>query len=167
MLSSCGFYHDYGLKIGSSKSVLHQDNEFYITDDYEFVSVLYRSEDGLLTITLQHPLHPVPEPEVFISQLAFQLDDSSKVLEVGSIQLTHSTPSGDAILPLEVIDKLQNGNIDFGYYANKYRDNQLGKVVIESVKVTFTYDGKLETIEFNEKVEFVKRWSKFGVAMSI
>jgi len=77
MLSSCGFYHDYGLKIGSSKSVLHQDNEFYITDDYEFVSVLYRSEDGLLTITLQHPLHPVPEPEVFISQLAFQLDDSS------------------------------------------------------------------------------------------
>ena len=105
LLSGCGSYHGYGAE--SEGSLIPQEDEFWTNNGYEFQTILHREENSNLRIILQHPVFPLPEPEILISQLGV-LDDSNVVIK--SAKLEHFTESGVLIEP-ESIETSENFHI--------------------------------------------------------
>ncbi|AXI44571.1 hypothetical protein C1J03_00110 [Sulfitobacter sp. SK012] len=58
--SGCGSdFYSYGLKVGSSETVLPQKDGSFIPGDYEFKPVLFISNDKKFTVSIRHPVLPV------------------------------------------------------------------------------------------------------------
>jgi len=148
-------YYDYGLKVGSSETVLPQTDEFFITGDYEFKSVLFISSDKSLTVSIRHLIHPLRGQESAIAQVEFDLVGSGdKTFRVNSIEFAHLDLNGAKITPKE------NFKINENFYVLRYDSSQLSNNVREVVIIDFTYDGQQETVAFDEVLERVKRYNK-------
>jgi hypothetical protein len=157
-LTGCDSYYHYGLN--SSKAVLSQEDQFYITGDSEFKSVLFISNDKNLVIYIQHPLHPIPEPEKFISQIEFNLiNPELGSFQVNAIEFSHQNSKGAVIEPEEDL------KISDSFYVLKYPKTKLPSEIKEVINIRFTYNGKKSRVSFNETVEKVKRWSKLSVLL--
>ncbi|MGF1733571.1 hypothetical protein [Photobacterium kasasachensis] len=161
LLTACGGYYHYGLKVNTSENVLPQKDSFYITDGYEFKSVLFASGDGNLTILLQHPLHPLPEPNKVVSQVEFHLNDNAKGgLTIHSLSFSHQSVDSTVIEPVE------RRTIGDDFYVLQYQGSLLPEQIYETVFVNFSYDGSEYQISFREIVKKVKRWNKLHVLLN-
>ena len=166
-ISGCGDYYHYGLESGQSTTTLKQTDSFFITNNFEFKSIIYRSADGNLTIKIQHPLHPIHEPELFISQVEFDLNDASKSsFSVESIDFRHETLEGFKVTPIhkETINMKELEEPAFSVL--KYSRDSLTPELVEYVVVTFKYLGETNIVQFQERLQLVKRWSKIEVLIN-
>ncbi len=164
ILSGCGSYYHYGLARDTSKVTIKQKDAFFITGDYEFKSILFTSNDGNLTISVQHPLHPIPEPNIFISQIEFSLNEqSSTSYQVQNVQFLHKTDNGNLISPFENGEFSQKELKQTSFHILKYNRYQLSPSLLEYIEITFTYNGDPYTLKFEETIKLVRRWSKLSV----
>lgn len=82
VITGCDYRH-YGVRRDAASLSFPQTNSHYIKGKYEFQSILFTSPDGKLVVHLQHPIHPMPTPNTFISQIGFELSEPEpKILVV-------------------------------------------------------------------------------------
>jgi len=167
LIFGCSYYH-YGVKRDAASLQYKQTNPYYMKGKYEFQSILFKSADGNLVVNLQHPIHPLPEPETFISQIGFNLSKSeANMLIVKEASLVHLDAKGVKVKPKKTFtipDRLTN---ETRFYVNTYSRLSLTSKLTEVVIVRFIYRGKEHEISFREEVRLVKRWNKLIAGLSI
>ncbi len=161
LLSGCSYFRDYGLNRTASSLQHRQTNDFYIKGDYEFKSILFKSADESLIISVQHPLHPLPSPERFISQIEFNLSEiEADSVIIKEVSLVHLDAKGVLVKPTKIRTIPDKSFNQTQFYGKFYTRKSLTKKLNESVHILFIYQGKEYEVNFSEEVRLVKRWNK-------
>jgi hypothetical protein len=160
VITGCDYRH-YGVRRDAESLTFPQTDPYYITGKYEFQSVLFKSPDDTLIVHLQHPIHPIPTPDIFISQIGFELaDPEPQILVVHEATLEHFDATGAKVRPDTTQTIPDRVTQEPRFYVNTYSKSALTKTLTEVVTVRFQYRGEPYEIQFREEVRLVKRWNK-------
>jgi len=166
-ISGCDNYYHYGINSDVVDTSLKQKDPYFITEDYEFKSILFRSNDENLIIYIRHPLHPIPIPEVFIAQIEIELKDNNfNAVNVENVSFWYETNKNRKVEPFEKFEIPNKNTGKPAFYVLKFHRKDLSPSLHENIKIEFGYKSKSHLIEHSQMIELVKRWSKFSVLIN-
>ncbi len=166
VITGCNYRH-YGVRRDAESLTFTQTDSYYITGKYEFQSVLFTSPDGKLVVHLQHPIHPIPTPDTFISQIGFELaDPEAQILVVHEATLEHFDATGAKVRPEKTQTIPDSVTQEIRFYVNTYSKSALTETLTEVATVRFLYRGESYEIQFREEVRLVKRWNKMMLLLN-
>jgi hypothetical protein len=164
IFTGCGYHYGYGVRNDDPSIKFQQNKEHEIAGNFQFESVLFRPVDESFEVIIQHPIYPIPEPDILISQVGVRnLTEEPIDFEFKDVIIRHKNSEDRIINPIKKETITHNGIAT--YYVVKYDRKKMPKELGEEAKVKFDYKGKEYLIAFEADLTWAKRFSKFKIAL--